>query len=259
MMNPENEPNGPEDPRRPLPGANIARNKYTFTPEELRVLKECNKDSFYQRCIPISAALAASTYYGVQTGFLKGHQRFGATPKVIFAVFIGYFLGKFSYQSKCAERLMQLPNSQIGEMLRQKRKGHLHESLDSGFGPGMSLAPFSGVNSTDTYSDLNPNSSLDLDTDRPENKGLDDHNRPSMDNQIYEDEMPPEQKHNTSYDELRKKNREEYQQKRIGNYREPFTPGYSGAPPGGSFSGSQSGFSDDVPAQPKNKYGDAWG
>lgn len=31
--------------------------------------------------------------------------------------------------------------------------------------------------------------------------------------------MPPEQKHITSYEELRKKNREEYEQKRVPGYR----------------------------------------
>ena len=42
---------------------------------------------------------------------------------------MGYFLGKFSYQSKCAEMLMRLPNSQLGEALRQKKlKGGFQEA-----------------------------------------------------------------------------------------------------------------------------------
>lgn len=60
-------------------------------------------------------------------GYLRASPRFGATPKVIVAVVLGYFVGKFSYQTKCAEKLMQLPNSKIGEMLRQRRKGVFKE------------------------------------------------------------------------------------------------------------------------------------
>lgn len=54
-------------------------------------------------------------------------------------------------------------------------------SLEPGFGPGMSLAPFSGVNPSETYSDLEPSRSLDIDTTRPEFEGLDESHRPSVD------------------------------------------------------------------------------
>lgn len=43
-------------------------------------------------------------------------------------VLIGYFLGKFSYQNKCAEKIMQLPNSKLAEMLKMKKKGGLYEA-----------------------------------------------------------------------------------------------------------------------------------
>lgn len=51
-------------------------------------------------------------------------ERFGYAPKMIGGAVVGYFLGKVSYQNACAEKLMQLPNSPIGEALR-KRKGRL--------------------------------------------------------------------------------------------------------------------------------------
>lgn len=34
----------------------------------MRVIKECNKESFFQRCLPIGTALGISTYYGVKSG-----------------------------------------------------------------------------------------------------------------------------------------------------------------------------------------------
>lgn len=244
-------PNDPE--QRPLrPGHNAQRQAYTLSPEEMRTLRECNKESFYKRCLPLSAFLATSTYLGVKNGFLKANATYGPTPKVILSVVVGYFLGKFSYQSKCAERLMQLPNSQLGEILRQRRRGNMKETFDSGLGAGMSLTPFGNLSSTDMYSDLNPNNSLDIDTTRPENPGLDDYYRPSVDNPVFEEEeMPPVQKYTTTYEELRKKNREEYQQKRMGNYREPsITPSVT----------NENIRSDkpDTSKLPKNKYGDTW-
>lgn len=56
---------------------------------------------------------------------------FGPTPKVIVSVIIGYFIGKISYQTKCAEKLMQLPNSRVGEILRQRRRGNMAETYFS--------------------------------------------------------------------------------------------------------------------------------
>lgn len=101
----------------------------------------------------------------------------------------------------------------------------------------MSLAPFSRVSPTDTYSDLDVSRGVDLDTTRPEFEGLDESHRPSVDSiivyhflsyfklnfvsvdPIYEEEMPPVQQHSTTYDELRKKNREEYQARRTGVFK----------------------------------------
>ncbi|KAJ8982385.1 hypothetical protein NQ317_009640 [Molorchus minor] len=169
MINPGEDNEG--QPRRPFTGQHTrSATQYKFTHEELQVIRECNR----KRCLPLSAVLGGSTYYAVKTGVLTPNARFGAVPKVVAAVIVGYFLASFPYQSKCAAKLMQLPNSQIGEILRQKRRGNLKESYDYGFGPGMSLATFSGMESTDTYSDLKSNNSLDLDTNRPELPGLED-------------------------------------------------------------------------------------
>lgn len=77
--------------------------------------------------------------------------------------------------------MMQLPNSRIAEALRRKKKGEFFERIVPG--GGLSMAPFGST--TDVYTDENlkevdpfkstgPNSSLDLDLDRPFNSGLDD-------------------------------------------------------------------------------------
>lgn len=56
-------------------------------------------------------------------GYLRPNVRYGATPKVVVSVIIGYFLGKLSYQRKCAEKFMQLPDSKLGQVLRQRKYG----------------------------------------------------------------------------------------------------------------------------------------
>lgn len=54
-------------------------------------------------------------------GYLKPSVRYGATPKIVVSVILGYFIGKMSYQRKCAEKLMQLPDSKLGEILRRRK------------------------------------------------------------------------------------------------------------------------------------------
>ena len=39
-----------------------------FSPEELRVLKECNYESFYFRSLPLGTILGAVAFYGVKSG-----------------------------------------------------------------------------------------------------------------------------------------------------------------------------------------------
>ena len=41
---------------------------YRFSNEEMRVLRQCNRDSFYQRCLPLATILGVGTYFGVQSG-----------------------------------------------------------------------------------------------------------------------------------------------------------------------------------------------
>ncbi|KAF4530209.1 hypothetical protein B566_EDAN018311 [Ephemera danica] len=88
----------------------------------MRVLKECNRESFYQRSLPLGTLLGLGTFYAVKSGYFRTSARWGATPKVIVAAVTGYFFGKLSYQKTCAEKMMALPNSPLGETLRRRRQ-----------------------------------------------------------------------------------------------------------------------------------------
>jgi len=58
--------------------------------------------------------------YGI-VGYLKGSARFGPAPKMFAAATLGYFVGKFSYQQTCMEKIMALPNSPLAEMIKARR------------------------------------------------------------------------------------------------------------------------------------------
>ncbi|XP_047115554.1 OCIA domain-containing protein 1 [Schistocerca piceifrons] len=234
---------------------------YRLTMEEVRVLRQCNRDSFYQRSLPFATILGGTTYLAVKSGYFKAHPRFGATPKVIVAGLLGYFVGKVSYQSRCAEKLMQLPNSRIGEALRQRKRQGNQEilTMDPSFGAGVSLPTFGSL---DTFSDVGPQH--DLDSGYPASEGLDDTYRPTLDSPAFEEEMPlPEaQQRSTTYEELRRKNREEYEQKKTKPYR-----GIAGTDEVPTVIRQQTPLEEQAPKRPtpppswnkpKNKYGDVW-
>uniref|UniRef100_A0A8D9BNB4 OCIA domain-containing protein 1 n=1 Tax=Cacopsylla melanoneura TaxID=428564 RepID=A0A8D9BNB4_9HEMI len=143
---------------------------YKFSPEEMRVLNECNREAFFKRCLPLGSLLGFGTYYGIRIGYFKGHPKFGSVPKVAAAVCVGYFVGKFSYQWKCAQKMMEVPNSRLGQMLRERRragKGGFQETLEPGFGTGISLpSTFSIKDEPLLVDDSQPTSFMGLD-DRP--------------------------------------------------------------------------------------------
>lgn len=115
-------------------------------------------------------------------------------PKVILGVVIGYFVGKFSYQQKCAEKIMALPDSRLGEILRQRKNqsGLGGYRPDQNLSMGMALGPFT-PNATDVYTDedlhpVNKGNALNLDVEsRPSFAGLDDIYRPNLDSKYIEE------------------------------------------------------------------------
>lgn len=107
---------------------------------------------------------------------------------------------------------------------------------------------------------MRQSTSLNLDTDRPSVQGLDESNRGNVDSAQtkFEDDLPLQPPNKTvTYDELRQKNREDYQKRNTGMYGQPLPPQQrenyppiTRAPPPKSDEQMQSGV--------KNKYGDSW-
>ncbi|KAF9807661.1 hypothetical protein SFRURICE_008874 [Spodoptera frugiperda] len=195
----------------------VLPSEYKFTPDELRVLGECNKESFFQRSLPLGTTFGLAAYYAAQKGYLKPNPRFGPFPKVTLAVVVGYFIGKMSYQQACAEKLMALPGSYIGQLLRERKSGKVivggSRSTVGTQPPGTTMF---GANPGDIYSDAGPGSSLDLDTERP--LFNDDSYRPGSTAPVPAPEVAPRNP-SLSYDDLRRKNRDDYQGAKQDPYR----------------------------------------
>lgn len=183
--------------------------KYKLNADESRVLRECNRESFYYRSLPLSVAGMIAVQYAVKAGRLKSHPRWGSALKVMIAGAAGYMIGKISYQRKCIQKLMQLPNSPLAEALR-KQSQKMHPVTDKlGFDP-----IFGGPTSDGKSVDVDNTGTWEIDVDKNvEFQGLDDSQRPTVDNPVavVEDDKP---RSFGTYDEMRQKNREEYQNKR---------------------------------------------
>ncbi|XP_056265250.1 OCIA domain-containing protein 1-like [Pseudoliparis swirei] len=94
--------------------------EYIPTEEEKRVFKECNQESFWYRSVPFSLVGVAITQALVAKGILSASPRFGSLPKVAFAGFCGYLAGKMSYMKTCQEKFKRLENSPLGDALKQR-------------------------------------------------------------------------------------------------------------------------------------------
>ncbi|XP_077333637.1 OCIA domain-containing protein 1 [Lithobates pipiens] len=98
-----------------------AQDIYVFNEEERQTIKQCRYDSFLYRCVPLSTLGMITTQFLLSKGILTTSSRFGAFPKIAFAGFMGFVIGKVSYIQTCKEKLMKLQNSPLGEQLRQQK------------------------------------------------------------------------------------------------------------------------------------------
>merc|ERR1712217_579614 len=86
--------------------------------EDKALLNKINRDSFYQRSLPLSVLCAGSVLVASQRGMISK----GVKLKTFVAGFTGFMLGKFSYAGQLQERfLKELPHSEVSKILRQQR------------------------------------------------------------------------------------------------------------------------------------------
>uniref|UniRef100_A0A8C1GHU2 OCIA domain-containing protein 1 n=1 Tax=Cyprinus carpio TaxID=7962 RepID=A0A8C1GHU2_CYPCA len=228
---PQQSPADPERPGNAVVGP--VGIDYIPTEEERRVFRECNQESFWYRCewmssayfhylacgfieiisefflyvptaLPISAISMAFTQFLISRGALTASGRFGSWPKVAFAGVFGYLGGKMSYMKTCQEKFKSLENSPLGEALRQRQRQqppvftHKHPEMSdpnkADFELDQRNQPFS-YSSDFTYSDPMP-SAAQCDT------------QITAEPTYIEEDV---QKKHILYEELRSKNRENYE------------------------------------------------
>ncbi|XP_035271163.1 OCIA domain-containing protein 1 [Anguilla anguilla] len=248
---------------------------YVPTDEEKRVFRECSLESFWYRSVPFSALGMAITQALVSRGVLTSSSRFGSLPKVAFAGLCGYMAGKISYVKTCQEKFKNLENSPLGEALRQGRQYQppgISPPSQSEFedgsqqqrepvfqlpaeqrGPSQSYADFSYSDSTyqPAFSSLNADSAFPsapfssaLSESAPSGEG-DDISLPAP---PYLEEEKSKKK-SIFYEELRSKNRENYEVTMTQKAETLLKPTPGGATP------NRATPSKDVK---KNIYGDTW-
>ncbi|XP_062410538.1 OCIA domain-containing protein 1-like [Sardina pilchardus] len=197
---------------------------YVPTEEETRVFKECNQESFWYRSAPISVISMAVTQALVTRGALTSSSRFGSLPKVVFAGICGYLGGKVSYMKTCQEKFKNLPNSPLGEAIRQRQR---HVPLQF---------------PQDQSEFVDPNKSTSEPMFQTERTSQSDfsYSEPEASYQYEEDPKRPD----VRYEELRSRNRE--------NYESTLTQRADALlkPPSGSPTVKKEGK--------KNLYGDDW-
>ena len=150
MQSPDSRNSGFDIQNPPMQGGNNVpagqqmQQATQLTKEESAVLKECQSEAYWYRSLPLGIALGAAGGYMVKAGILAPHARFGAGPKAMIGIGLGYFIGKGSYVGTCKDKIVEkIPNSNIGRMVR-KQRGEIVPDQEQDAGNQMYSAPNAG-------------------------------------------------------------------------------------------------------------------
>ncbi|KFP60791.1 OCIA domain-containing protein 1, partial [Cariama cristata] len=73
-----------------------------------RIRKECKKESFWYRALPLSLGSMLVTQGLVSKGIFSASPRFGALPKMAIAGVLGFAIGKMSYIGECQKKFQKI-------------------------------------------------------------------------------------------------------------------------------------------------------
>uniref|UniRef100_A0A5S6QFH3 OCIA domain-containing protein n=1 Tax=Trichuris muris TaxID=70415 RepID=A0A5S6QFH3_TRIMR len=220
--------------------------------EELAVLRECARESFFYRCVPLAAGSCLVLKYLNNVGMVKAHPIYGLSFKYAAVIGIGYILGKLSYLKECHKKIFtRIPSSNLADAIRKRDAGQfprIDTFMLQGSNDASSLdkavSNSAAQQSTDDYAFYNP----DFTIGKPIDDGQDSQER-------------KETKARTDYDDLRMANRRDFLQNYVRNSQPVKGRGFQ-PPAHGERDGpvGQDMKTEDEPqAQPKlhrGKYGD---
>ena len=102
-----------------------------LTPEDMRVLRECNKESFYRRCLPLVIAGNALTHAWLSRGS-EPVSRGKRVAAYTFVTVSAWIVGKMSYRRVCEDKILTSGySSKLVDAIR-KRRGLSESEFDSG-------------------------------------------------------------------------------------------------------------------------------
>ncbi|XP_011315345.1 OCIA domain-containing protein 1 [Fopius arisanus] len=191
-----------------------------LTPQELKILKECQHNAVYHRGLPLGAVTGGSLYYFMKTGKIPRY------PLLWFGSSImGFLVGTMSYRSICMEKLLALPESTLKERILQAQGKQPRVKVE------VPLQDSSSWFDSMLPTDSGPmTSSLDFDTHQ--SNGFEDAPRGQNDLDTHyalDPPLPPATSAFITFDDLRRENREQYQrtqsQQSSTTRRSPTAPG----------------------------------
>jgi len=98
--------------------------KNDVSDEERNVMRECIREAFWYRALPLSLLTGFSVNYAIKVGKIKSTSR-GAWPIVLGSSSLAYFIAKLSYVTgkECKNKfLTEAPSSEISDIIRKQRK-----------------------------------------------------------------------------------------------------------------------------------------
>ncbi|KAG9509501.1 Regulator of microtubule dynamics protein 1 [Fragariocoptes setiger] len=99
------------------PGPQFKSISEMVSSEDMRTIRQCNRDSFFYRCIPLGVASCSALYY---YNIKKSAPQ--SIPKFILAGMVSWIVGKLSYRSQCEDRLISSGSmSPFVQYLRRNR------------------------------------------------------------------------------------------------------------------------------------------
>jgi len=86
--------------------------------DDFSVLRECNRESFWYRCLPLSVAICGLMFYWAKQKNIKPR-----AVHLLSGTFGGWFLGKISYRRTCEERLIHSGSHSPFVTAMRRRRG----------------------------------------------------------------------------------------------------------------------------------------
>ncbi|EDO27662.1 predicted protein [Nematostella vectensis] len=171
-----------------------------LTDEERAVLRECRVNSLYFRGIPLGTVSVLLTREIIKWGYLPKAKRFaGLYYSGMFAV--GLFAGIGSYRKACMDKIMRLENSNLANQVREFYK---KAGIQEGYGAEQNLS------TSDEFGEHKSVSQESLPLTQSPSQELRSDNTESAWPLAHPDDLKATGKTYTSYEDLRKQNRNQW-------------------------------------------------